>query len=105
MSEQEKDYAAAAAWAEHEMVLPANSKTALRGESAAAFGRDLVARAVGRPALDPAAAAGGHSPRRQVRLPQALSDDVDQLAATQGRTAAEVMREAITDYLVRNQAG
>lgn len=44
------------------MVLPVNSKTALRGEVAAAFGRDLVARAVGRPALDPAAAAGGTPP-------------------------------------------
>ncbi len=105
MSDQGKDYAAAAAWAEHEMVLPVDSTTALRGEAAAAFGRGMVARAVGRPALDPAAAAGEHSPRRQVRLPRALSDDVDQLAATQGRTAAEVMREAITDYLTRNQAG
>lgn len=105
MSEQEKDYAAVAAWAEHEMVLPTDSKTALRGEAAAAFGRDLVARAVGRPALDPATARGEHSPRRQVRLPQTLSDDVDQLAATQGRTAAEVMRDAIADYLTRNKAG
>lgn len=105
MDQQEKDYAAAAEWAEHEMVLSADSTTALRGEAAAAFGRDMVARAVGRPALDPAAARGEHSPRRQVRLSQAVSDEVDHLAATQGRTAAEVMRDAIADYLTRNKAG
>lgn len=93
-----------AAWAEHEMVLPVDSTTALRGEAAAAFGRNMVARAVGRPALDPAAAHGEHSPMRQVCLPQALSDDVDHLAAIQGRTAAEVTRYAIANYLTRNKA-
>lgn len=36
------DYDAAAEWAEHDMKLPKNSQTALRGEAAADFGRDLI---------------------------------------------------------------
>ena len=96
----EKDfYADAAEWAERDMVLPTNSTTALRGDDAAAF----LARAVGRPALDPDAARGEYSPRRQVRLPRALSDDIDELAAAQGRAASSVMREAIADYVDRNK--
>lgn len=101
---QSKDYTAAADWAEHEMVLPKNSGSALVGDDAAAFGKDLLRRA-GRPSVDPAAAPGEHSPRRQVRLPKALSDDVDHLAKAQGRSAAEVMRNAIADYLSRSKAG
>ena len=100
----EKDFSAdAAEWAERDMVLPTNSTTALRGDDAAAFGRGVLARAVGRPALDPDAARGEYSPRRQVRLPRALSDDIDELAAAQGRAASSVMREAIADYVDRNK--
>ncbi len=106
MSEQTKDYAAAAQWAEDHMTPEANSAHALHGEAAAAYGRALLERAgVGRPRLDPTEDVTGRSPRRQVRLPQTLSDNVDHLAAAQGRTAAEVMRDAIADYLIRNQAG
>lgn len=46
---------------------------------------------------------GEHSPAVRFAGPKALNDDVDQLAATQGRTAAEVMRDAIADYLTRNK--
>jgi hypothetical protein len=41
----EDDYAAAAHWAEHEMVLPPNSRTALHGAAAAQFARALLVRA------------------------------------------------------------
>ncbi|MFD6897248.1 hypothetical protein ACFWB0_22245 [Rhodococcus sp. NPDC060086] len=41
--------------------------------------------------------------RRQVRLPQAVSEQVDTIAAVQGRRAAEVMREAITLYVQEHQ--
>ncbi|GAA1664502.1 hypothetical protein GCM10009745_02870 [Kribbella yunnanensis] len=37
----------AAEWAEHDMALPEDSKSALRGFAAAAFGRDLVERSRG----------------------------------------------------------
>jgi hypothetical protein len=43
--EAEVKYAAAAEWAEHEMTLKPNSTTALHGDEAAAFGRELVERA------------------------------------------------------------
>ena len=106
MSDQSKDYAAAAEWAEHHYTPEENSARALHGEAAAAHGRALLERAgVGRPRLDRSEDARGRSPRRQVRLPQSLSDDVDQLATAQGRTAAEVMRDAIADYMMKNKAG
>ncbi|MET3642796.1 hypothetical protein ABIC73_004399 [Prescottella equi] len=100
MTNKKKNYDEAADWAEHEMTLPENSKTARRGAAAAEAGRALLARAhAGRPSLDPQAKPGEESPRRQVRLPLAVSEQVDALAAAQGRRAAEVMRDAITMYV------
>ncbi|WP_211841778.1 ribbon-helix-helix protein, CopG family [Rudaeicoccus suwonensis] len=63
--------------------------------------RARVARAgsPGRPRLDPAEGGSGQSPRRQVRLPRVLSDEVDRLAAAQGRDASSVMRDAIAEYV------
>ena len=43
----EKDYDAAAEWAEHDMTLHRRSGTARRGADAAAFGRELVERSQG----------------------------------------------------------
>ena len=83
MGQQVKGYTAAVDYDEHEIVLPVGSGTALRGEGAAGFGRELVARVVGRPAWDRAVTRGEYSPRRQVRLPQTLSGNVGQLAAIQ----------------------
>ncbi len=40
-----RDDAAAAEWAEHEMALPHNSASAVRGEEAAAYGRSVLADA------------------------------------------------------------
>lgn len=38
----EKDYKAAAEWAEHDMALAGDSESSLRGDEAVAFGRALV---------------------------------------------------------------
>ncbi|QBJ96806.1 ribbon-helix-helix protein, CopG family [Rhodococcus sp. ABRD24] len=103
MTKKAKDYEAAARWAEDDMVLPENSTTARRGAAAAEAGRALLARAhAGRPSLDPAAAPGTESPRRQVRLPLAVSEQVDEIAKAQGRRSSEVMRDAITLYVQDN---
>ncbi|WP_072691462.1 hypothetical protein [Rhodococcus marinonascens] len=100
---KKKDYEAAASWADDDMVLPKDSKTARRGAAAAEAGRALLARAhAGRPRLDPEAKPGTVSPKRQVRLPLAVSEQVDAIAQAQGRRAAEVMREAITLYVKDN---
>ena len=93
------DYDALSQWAENEMTLPQNSTTALRGEDAAAAGRALLERVTGRPRLDPTDDHGGPSPKRQVRLPAAVSRRVDAIAAAQNRKPSEVMRDAITAYI------
>jgi hypothetical protein len=100
-----RDYDAAADWAEHDMQLPENSKTALRGQEAADFGRDLVERSRGgRPPLDPAAAPGQRSRVRQVRLPAQIDADLDTYAEQTNTTPSEVMRDAIKEYLATHRA-
>ena len=61
--------------------------------------RELLRRAGGRPAVDPAAAPGEHSPRRQVRLPKHLSERLDALAEHDHRSPSDLMREAIAHYI------
>jgi hypothetical protein len=96
----EKDYDAAAEWAEHDMELPRRSTTARRGADAAAFGRGLVERSQGgRPSIDPDANPGEKSPVRQVRLPRALDADLIAYAESIHRKPSEVMREALIEYL------
>lgn len=96
----EKDYDAAAEWAEHDMTLPRRSGTARRGADAAAFGRELVERSQGgRPSIDPEAAPGEKSPVRQVRLPRALDADLIAYAESIHRKPSEVLREALIEYL------
>ncbi len=100
-----KDYAAAADWAENEMTLDPASATALRGEAAAAFGRELLERATaGRPSIDPAAVPGKHSPARQVRLAERQSLRLDRLAERQGRRPSALLRDALDEYLDRAEA-
>ena len=100
--DDEKDYQAAADWAEHEMTLKPNSKTALRGAEALAFGRDLIERATaGRPSIDPDAAPGQHARVRQVRLPAEVDRRLEELAGTQHRRPSDVMRDALAEYLAR----
>lgn len=98
MTKKAKDHEDAARWAEDDMVLPENSKTARRGAAAAKAGRALLARARRTPTPRPGSEASTESPKRQVRLPLAVSEQVDAIAQAQGRKAAEVMRDAITLY-------
>lgn len=100
----EKDYDAAAAWAEHDMIVKRGAASTLRGAAAAAEGRELIERSQGgRPSIDPAAAPGQESPVRQVRLPRALDEGLEALAESQHRTASEIMRDAISDYLAAHK--
>ena len=86
----------AADWAEHDKAVAAGDATILRGEPAAEFVRTMLERVrVAWPRLDPSEAVTGRSPRRQVRLPQAIGDGLDQLAAAQGRAASEAMRTTV----------
>lgn len=103
MGTDEKRYEDLSEWAEQDHDLHPEAAGARHGEAAAAVGRDVLRHAGGRPGLDPDSAQGHHSPRRQVRLPQQLSDSVDDLATQQGRKAAEVMRDAITEYVSRHK--
>lgn len=100
----EKDYDAAAEWAEHDMKLPRRSRTARRGQDAAAFGRELIERSQGgRPSIDPDASPGDKSPVRQVRLPRALDADLIAYAESIHRKPSEVLREALIEYLASHK--
>jgi len=104
-SSTEKDYQQAAEWAEHDMPLRPTSTTALRGEGAAAFGRDLLERATGgRPSIDPKARPGEHSPVRQVRLPGEVNEQLAALAHAGHRRPSDVIRAAVTDYIADHTA-
>lgn len=95
-----KDYDAAAEWAETEMTLPKNSATARRGDQAAAYGKAVLERALGgRPSIDPDAGPGQHSKVRQVRLSQAVNDQLEAVAHHQRRRTSDVMRDALAEYL------
>lgn len=91
---------AVADWAEHDMALPARSKTALRGAAAGEHGREALERAgVGRPSIDPAAPPGQHARNRQVRLAANIDQQLQALADQQHRTPSAVMRDAVAEYL------
>lgn len=105
MSSGEKDYRQAAEWAEHDMTLKPSSKTALRGDTAATFGRDLLERATGgRPSIDPKARPGQHSPVRQVRLPAEVNEQLADLARAEHRSPSDVIRAALADYIAAHTA-
>ena len=100
MTNKDKDYDAAAEWAERDMTLPRGSKTARRGADAAVFGRGLVERSQGgRPSIDPTAGPGEKSPVRQVRLPRALDADLEEYAASHHLRPSDVLRAALSEYL------
>jgi hypothetical protein len=99
MTTKRKDQTAAD-WAEHDMTLPARSKTAVRGAAAAEHGRAALERAaVGRPSVDPTAAPGQHARNRQVRLAANVDQQLQALADQQQRTPSAVMRDAVAEYL------
>lgn len=101
----EKDYQLSADWAEKDMALKPASTTALRGQAAATFGRDLLERASGgRPSIDPKARPGQHSPVRQVRLPTDVNDQLAALATAEHRSPSDVIRAALADYIAAHNA-
>ena len=105
MSKTEKHYQQAADGAEHDMTLKPSSTTALREETAATFGRDLLERSTGgRPSIDPKARPGQHSPVRQVRPPAEINDQLDALAHAQHLSPSDVIRAALVDYIAAHSA-
>jgi len=105
MSRKEKSYQQAAEWAEHDMTLKPSSTTALRGDAAAIFGRDLLERSTGgRPSLDPSARPGQHSPVRQVRLPTEVNEQLTALARAEHRSPSDVIRAALAEYIASHTA-
>jgi len=105
VSNTEKDYQQAAEWADKDMTLKPASTTALRGEAAATFGRELLERAPGgRPSIDPKARPGQHSPVRQVRLPAEVNDQLAALAHAEHRSPSDVIRAALADYIAAHTA-
>lgn len=104
-NDKNSNYDDLAEWAEHDMNLPKDSASAKRGDDAAAAGRALLERVgVGRPSLAQNAGVSGVSPKRQVRLPQPLSNKLDELAERQHRKPSELMREAVEEYLQKHSA-
>jgi hypothetical protein len=91
-----KDYEAAADWAEQDMVLPERSSTALHGEAAAAFGRDLVERSMGRPPLPEDERL---SATQQVRLTSVEKAVFAELAKHQGMTPSALARQLVRQFV------
>jgi len=58
----------------------------------------------GRPAADPNAQAGQHSPVRQVRLPAEVNERLAALAKAQHRRPSDVIRAALADHLAAHPA-
>lgn len=104
MSSDEKDYRRAAEWAERDMTLKPSSTTALRGDAAATFGRDLLRTTGGRPSIDPNARPGQHSPVREVRLPAEVNEQLADLARAGQRSPRDVIRAALADYIATHAA-
>lgn len=80
------------------------SREAARALLAAAAADDpsdaaLLERAGGRPSLD---ATPGPSPMWKVRAPKHLDEQVRALAAAEGRSVSEVLRDAASEYLTRH---
>ncbi|CCK64153.1 ribbon-helix-helix protein, CopG family [Mycobacterium canetti] len=99
----QKRYHKLAEWAESDN-RDIHPEKALRGREATEASRELLRRAGGRPSIDTDPDASGAAPRRQVRLPRSLSTRLDNLAAEQGRSASDIMRDAIATYLDQHKA-
>lgn len=108
-----KKHDALSAWAESDTPTIRPEAAVLRGDAASKAARDLlaaaaedpadaaaVARAAGRPALDPTTP--GKSPVWQLRAPQDLDARVRALASAQGRSVSAVLRDAASEYLTRH---
>lgn len=97
-------------WAENDMELKADSTTALRGPAAAAHARALMEQAGidvaelnkligGRPALDPDAKPGAHSPKINTRVTEATNTLLKAEAKALGITPSALVRRALTEWL------
>ena len=95
------DYTAASDWAERDMTLPRNSTSALRGQAATDFCRDLLAKVGGRPPLpeDERLAA-----TVQVRLTAAEKRELADLADRLGLKPSAVARDALHAYVAEHRA-
>ena len=107
MSIDQNHYDKLADWAESDEreIHPDKGQSGAQSKAAT---RELLRRAGGRPSVDPNAKPGAHAPRRQVRLPRELSDRVDDLAKSENRSASDLMRDAINQYVItkdHQQAG
>lgn len=98
MSIDQNHYNKLADWAESDEreIHPENGESGAVSQGAT---QELLRHAGGRPSVDPNAEPGSHAPRRQVRLPRTLSDRVDDLARRDNRSASDLMREAIAEYV------
>lgn len=110
----EQEYAELAQWAENVDPAAINGGTVRRGTAAAAHARAVLEEAAGgveqlqkalggRPSIDPAARPGQRARVRHLRLPAAVSAAVDEIAAVEHRTASEVMRDAVAQYVTAHK--
>lgn len=99
----ERDLAGLTAWAESDG--PVDDGFALGDEEAGRLAERAM-RMAGRPSLGfPRATGRGGSPRRQVRLPQGLSDELDRYAEAEKTTPSEVIRRAVGEFLAGRRKG
>lgn len=96
-----KDFGAAADWAENEMTLPKDSTTARRGKAASDFGRGLLVRTGGRPALPEDQRLGATV---QVRLTAAEKRELAELADRLGVRPSTLARRALHAYVTEHRA-
>ncbi len=78
----------------------------LTGVEARVATRELLASVGGRPNLGQTRAQGkGSSPRRQVRLPDPINNQLDRYSAKTGQTPSQVIRDALERYLADQNIG
>ncbi|WP_141564932.1 MULTISPECIES: hypothetical protein [Kocuria] len=71
------------------------ARTALMAATGATTAEEATRIAVGRPALG----REGESPVVRARVPQAIKDQLHQIAQTQHRKESEIVREAVIAYI------
>ncbi|MCP3425151.1 CopG family transcriptional regulator [Rothia sp. AR01] len=96
------DHEALSRWAESD-AMPEAIKTAETIREGTpenhAAERAMLEAVTGRPNLGAVHSGAGASPRRQVRLPKAMSDRLDAFAEAEHKKPSEVIREALEKHL------
>ncbi len=106
-TEEGTRYQQMADWAENELPLAQPSGTIHRGSEAAAHGRSVLLEAGmdpaeldrligGRPSLDPDAKPGKHSPHLNLRVTEALKQQLKDLADERKINSSDLVREILT---------